>query len=126
VAARDKETGQQQSIQVTASGGLTESELKTILEDQADMMLEARTGEELGKRKAELSALAKEVQELIPQLQKATSGSEFGQDAVAKANKALEVAKRTVDAANLGKVNESIDTLTKTITLFKGVLQRIS
>ncbi len=126
VSARDKDTGQQQSIQVTASGGLTESELKKILEDQADMMLEAKTGEELNKRKSELKALMKDVQELIPQLQKATAGSEFGQDAVAKASKALEVARVSHDGTNLTKVSESIDTLTKTMTLFKGVLQRIS
>ncbi len=126
VAARDKETGQQQSIQVTASGGLTESELKQILEGQSDMMLEAKTGEELGKRKADLAALMKEVTELIPQLQKATAGSEFGSDAVTKANKALEVAKGAAAGPSLAKVNESLDTLTKTMTLFKGVLQRIS
>jgi molecular chaperone DnaK len=126
VAARDKETGQQQSIQVTASGGLTESELKKILEDQSDLMLEAKTGEELGKRKADLAGLMKEVQELIPQLQKATEGSEFGQEAVVKAGKALEGAKRAVDGQSLQKVNESVETLTKTVTLFKGVLQRMS
>ena len=125
VAARDRETGLQQSIQVTASGGLTEDELKRIMEDQADLLLEARTGEEMQTRKLELKGLMKEVEELIPQLDKATQGSEFGQDAIAKAKGAIENARKAFDAPVLSKVNESMDTLTRTISLFKGVLERI-
>ncbi len=126
VAARDKETGQQQSIQVTASGGLTEDELKKILEEQSDMMLEAKSGEETGKKLIELQALAKEIADLIPQLHKATEGSEFGQEAVMKATKALEAAKKAEAEKNLAKISDSIETLSKTVTLFKGVLQRIT
>jgi molecular chaperone DnaK len=125
VSARDRETGQQQSIQVTASGGLTEEELKRILEEQADQLLEAKSEEEARKKSAELKALARELTELIPQLQQATQGSEFGQDAVAKANRALEQANQAMQGADLARLSESIDTLTRTIGLFKGVLQRL-
>lgn len=125
VSARDRETGQQQSIQVTASGGLTEDELKRILDEQADLLLEAKSEEETKKKIAELKALAREVTELIPQLQQATQGSEFGQDAVSKANRALEQANKAMEGTDLARLSESIDTLTRTISLFKGVLQRI-
>jgi molecular chaperone DnaK len=125
VSARDRETGQQQSIQVTASGGLTEEELKRILEEQADQLLEAKSEEEARKKSAELKALARELTELIPQLQQATQGSEFGQDAVSKANRALEQANQAMQGADLARLSESIDTLTRTIGLFKGVLQRL-
>jgi molecular chaperone DnaK len=125
VSARDKETGQQQSIQVTASGGLTQDELKRILDEQADLMLEARVEEEVKAKRVELKALMNEVSELMPQLQKATQGSEFGQDALAKAKQALETAKVASEATELKRVTDSIDTLTRTVSLFKGVLQRI-
>ncbi len=125
VSARDRETGQQQSIQVTASGGLTEDELKRILDEQADLMLEAKVEEEVKTKQTELKALMKEVTELMPQLTEATRGDEFGQDALRKANKALEVARPAAERGDLVKVTESIDTLTRTISLFKGVLQRI-
>ena len=82
VAARDRETGQQQSIQVTASGGLTQDELKKILDEQADLLLEAKAGEEVKRRQAELASLISEVNELMPQLQKATQGSDFSADAL--------------------------------------------
>ncbi|MFT3707948.1 MAG: molecular chaperone DnaK [Archangium sp.] len=125
VAARDRETGQQQSIQVTASGGLTQDELKKILEEQADMLLEAKVEEEVKTRRAELKSQMNEVTELMPQLQKATQGSEFGQDALNKAKQALEAAKAAGESTDLKRITESIDTLTRTVSLFKGVLQRI-
>ncbi len=125
VAARDRETGQQQSIQVTASGGLTQDELKKILEEQADLMLEARVEEEVKTKRLELKSLMNEVTELMPQLQQATQGSEFGKDALSKARQAFEQAKAAGEGVDLKKVTESIDTLTRTVSLFKGVLQRI-
>jgi molecular chaperone DnaK len=125
VSARDKETGQQQSIQVTASGGLTQEELKKILDEQADMLLEARVEEEVKNKRLELKSLMNEVTELMPQLQKATQGSEFGQDALQKAKQALDAAQSASEAIELKRVTDSIDTLTRTVSLFKGVLQRI-
>ncbi|PZR10176.1 MAG: molecular chaperone DnaK [Archangium gephyra] len=125
VSARDRETGQQQSIQVTASGGLTQDELKKILDEQADMLLEARAEEEVRARHAELTSLMSEVNELIPQLQKATQGTDFGGDALSKAKAALEQAAVAVKSHDLKVVTGSIDALTRTVSLFKGVLQRI-
>jgi molecular chaperone DnaK len=125
VSARDKETGKKQSITVTASGGLTEDELRDIMDSQADYLLEARSSDELKARRGELAALMKEVQDMIPTVQKITEGSEFGVDAVAKALRAVESAKRTVEQGNLAAVAESVDTLSRTLNLFRGVMQRI-
>ncbi len=125
VGARDKETGQRQSITVTASGGLTEDELKKIMEEQGDYLLEAKAGEESRNKKAELENIIKEVTALIPQVQQVTEGSEFGVDAVAKAVKSLEGAKRALEGGSLTALSDAIDTLNRTLNLFRGVLQRI-
>jgi molecular chaperone DnaK len=125
VSARDKETGQQQSIQVTASGGLTEDELKKILDDQADLLLEARAEEQVKARRLELRALMTEIAELMPQLRAATQDSEFGQDALRRAQGALDQAKAAGEGQDLARITETVDTLSRTVSLFKGVLQRI-
>ena len=125
VGARDKETGQRQSITVTASPGLTEDELKKIMEEQGDYLLEAKAGEESRNKKAELENIIKEVTALIPQVQQVTEGSEFGVDAVAKAVKSLEGAKRALEGGSLTALSDAIDTLNRTLNLFRGVLQRI-
>ncbi len=125
VSARDKETGQRQSITVTASGGLTEDELQKIMEEQGDYLLEAKVSEELKAKRGELDAVLKEVSALLPQVQKITEGSEFGVDAVAKAIKSIEAARRSLEVGSLATVTESVDTLHRTMNLFKGVMQRI-
>ena len=88
-------------------------------------MMEARVDEELRARRTELKALMEEVTQLMPQLQKATEGSEFGQDALGKATQALEFARAVGEGTDLKKYGDGIDTLTRTVSLFKGVLQRI-
>ena len=89
VSARDKETGQRQSITVTASGGLTDDELRRIMDEQRDYLLEAKISEELRARRNELEGSIREVNELMPKVKQITDGSEFGVDAVAKAKKTL-------------------------------------
>ncbi len=125
VSARDKETGQQQSITVTASGGLTEEELKKIMEEQGDYLLEAKVSDELKAKRTELEGLIREATDLLPRVQKATEGSEFGVDAVAKGIKTLETARRTLENGSLSAVAESAEALSRTINLFRGVMQRI-
>ena len=125
VSARDKETGQRQSITVTASGGLTEDELQKIMEEQGDYLLEAKVSEELKLKRNELDAVLKEVSGLLPQVQKLTEGSEFGVDAVSKAVKSIEAARRSLEVGSLSTVTESVDTLNRTLNLFRGVMQRI-
>jgi molecular chaperone DnaK len=125
VAARDRETGQKQSITVTASGGLTEEELQRILEEQGDYLLEARASDELKSKREELDGVLKEVSELLPRVQQVTDGSEFGVDAVAKGVKSLESARRIRESGNLASVIEAIDQLNRTLNLFRGVIQRI-
>ncbi|MBL9038191.1 MAG: molecular chaperone DnaK [Archangium sp.] len=125
VSAKDKETGQQQSIQVTASGGLTEEELKKILDEQNDALIAAKSDEQLTKQREELRTLMTEVESLIPQIQKAAAGSDFASDVVGKASQALIVAQKALASESLKDVTQSVDALGKTLTLFKGVLQRI-
>ncbi len=69
--------------------------------------------------------MLKEVSGLLPQVQRLTEGSEFGVDAVAKAVKSIEAAKRAMEGGSLATVQDSVDTLNRTLNLFKGVLQRI-
>ncbi len=124
VSARDKETGQVQSIQVTASGGLTQDELKTILDEQADLMLEVRAEEHTRLKQLELEGLMREVRELLPRVQIA-AGADFGTDAARRAETALEQAKRARAIATLSALTEAIDALGRTTALFKGFLQKV-
>jgi molecular chaperone DnaK len=125
VSARDRETGQRQSITVTASGALTEEELQKILDAQRDYMLEARSSEVVGQRKVEVAALAKELKDMIPRLRQLTGGSEFGQEAIGRAEKVVSAAEEVLAGQDLKQLTDAVDQLTRTTALFRGVLERI-
>ena len=124
VSARDKETGVQQSIQVTASGGLTQDELKQILDEQADLMLEARAEEEVRLRHTELEGLMQELRDLLPKLKAAAGNSDFGQDAEKRANTSLDQAKYALKSPNLQTVLNAIDAMNRNLSVFKGFLTK--
>ncbi len=125
VAARDKETGQQQSITVTASGGLTEDELKRIMDEQRDYLLEAKVTEEIRSRRTELQGTVREINELLPRVRQITQGSDFGQDVLARAEKGLQAAATAMERNDLAALSDSQDQMTRTLNLFRGVIQRM-
>ncbi len=125
VSARDRETGLQQSIIVTASGGLTDTELKNILDDQADLLLEASASAEVLNKRTALESVAKEVEAMMPQVRQLTGNSEFGRDALRKAEAVLTSSKVALKSSDLILLADWVDQLEKTRTLFVGVLERL-
>ncbi len=124
-SAKDKETGQQQSITVTASGGLTPEELGKILESQSDYLLEDRELEELHKKRQKLEATIREVKDLLPKLKKITAGAEFGDDALKKGEESLSSGVEALKGKSLAAIVQSTDQLGRTLNLFRGVIQRV-
>ncbi|MGO9828841.1 MAG: molecular chaperone DnaK [Myxococcaceae bacterium] len=125
VSARDRETGLQQSIIVTASGGLTDTELKDILEEQADFLLDAGASSEVLLKRTALENAAKEVESLMPQVRQLTGNSEFGRDALRKAEAVLTSSRTAAKSSDLILLADWVDQLEKTRTLFVGVLERL-
>jgi len=125
VSARDRETGKRQSITVTASGTLTEEELQKILESQRDYLLEAKSSEAVAQRRVEAATLVKEIKEMIPRLRDLTHGSEFGNEAIGRAEKAIAAAEPALAGHDLKALTEAVDQLSRTAALFKGVIERI-
>src|SRR5689334_8472019 len=90
VSAKDLETGLQQSITVTATSGLTEDEIRRMVEANKDYMVEVRSGEEVEKHKQSVERLVEEIEQLFPKVEEIIAGSDFGQDAVRKARVVLD------------------------------------
>src|ERR1700678_1363197 len=84
VRAKDLETGLEQSIQVTATSGLTAEEIKNMIESAKDHMVERRGSEgfEAGRQEAEKSMA--EIERLFPQVEQIVASSDFGRDAIEK------------------------------------------
>jgi molecular chaperone DnaK len=122
VSARDVATGQQQSITVTATSGLTEEELKRILDEQIDDLLEKKqTNREFEACRQRARATMDEIEALRPAVQESLARTHFGKDAVQKAESVLARVRQALDARDAAALAAEEEGLERTLQLFKGL-----
>jgi molecular chaperone DnaK len=124
VRAKDLETGLEQSIQVTATSGLTREEIKSMMENAKDDLVDRRTSEEFEAAKQEAEKLIAEIEKLFPQVQQIVASSDFGRDAIEKAKAIVDKARQAIDRKDAAAVKEQIEGLTRTHRMFKGVVAK--
>ncbi len=124
VRAKDLETGLEQSIQVTATSGLTREEIKTMMDNAKDDLVDRRTSEEFEAAKQEAEKLIAEIEKLFPQVQQIVASSDFGRDAIEKARAIVEKARSAIERKDAAAVKEQIEGLTRTHRMFKGVVAK--
>ena len=124
VKARDLETGLEQSITVTATSGLTEDEIKKMVEANKDYMVEVRSGQEFDKARHMAEKALEEIESLFPQVTDIIAGSDFGQDAVKKARAVVDRTKQAIIAKDLTTLTEATEALNRTLNMFRGVVSK--
>ncbi len=122
VSARDVDTGQEQSITVTATSGLTEDELKRILDEQIDELLEKKaTAGEFDERREKAEAVLREIEALVPAVHEALERTRFGKDAVQKAEGVVARVRAAIEAQDAAALDREQENLDRTLQLFKGL-----
>lgn len=124
VRAKDLETSLEQSIQVTATSGLTKDEIKTMMENAKDDLVDRRTSQEFEAARQEASKLIAEIEKLFPQVQQIVASSDFGRDAIEKAKAIVDKARAAIERKDAAAVKEQIEGLTRTHRMFKGVVAK--
>jgi len=122
VSARDMQTGQRQSITVTATSGLTEEELRHILEENVDEALERKQAQsDFERRRETFEAVMKEIEGLVPAVSDALARSRFGKDAVQKAVGVIQRVRQALVARDVASLEASEEQLDRTLQLFKSL-----
>jgi molecular chaperone DnaK len=124
VHAKDVETGQAQSIQVTATSGLTEDEIEEMIESAQDYMVERRSDEEFESARQQAETLMAEIERLTPDVERVVGNADFGQEAIAKAQKVVERTRDAIERKQTAAVQEQLEQLARTERMFKGVVAR--
>jgi molecular chaperone DnaK len=124
VAAKDLDTGQAQSIQVTASSGLTQDEIKAMMAGAKDYMVERRADEEFEGVRQEAETLIAEIERLFPEIERVVGTADFGRDAIAKARTAVDRARGAMKDRDVNAVRLQVEQLQRTQRMFKGVVAR--
>ncbi|MBK9070619.1 MAG: molecular chaperone DnaK [Myxococcales bacterium] len=124
VAAQDMETGLEQSITVTATSGLTEDELRKMIDANQDYMVEVRSTQEFDKARHAAERAVDEIEQLYPAVSEAISTSDHGQEAMKKARANIDRAKAAIAAKDLAALTDVTETLQRTLNMFRGVVSK--
>jgi len=124
VHAKDLATSKEQSIEVTASSGLTRDEIKNMIDGAKDYMVERRTTEEFEAAKQEAERIVGEIERLFPQVEQIVASSDFGRDAIEKARSIVAKARQAVARRDAAAVKAEIEGLSRTHRMFKGVVAK--
>jgi molecular chaperone DnaK len=124
VHAKDLETSKEQSIEVTASSGLTRDEIKNMIESQKDFLVERRSSEDLEAAKQEAERMVGEIERLFPQVEQIVAASDFGRDAIDKARAIVAKARQAIAKRDVAAIKSEIEGLSRTHRMFKGVVAK--
>ena len=124
VHAKDLETGQAQSIQVTATSGLTQDEIKHMMENARDYMVERRTDEKFEAARQEAETLIDDIEQLFPEVERVVGTADFGRDAISKARSVLDRTRKAIEQKDTDAVKAQVEQLSRTQRMFKGVVAR--
>jgi molecular chaperone DnaK len=124
VSAKDLETGREQSIEVTATSGLTEEEIDEMMENAKEYLVQRRSSDEYEAAEQQAEKLVSDVEKLFPDVEKIVASSDFGREAIGKAKAVLDKTKIAMDDKDLDGLKEHSEALARTLRMFKGVVSR--
>jgi molecular chaperone DnaK len=125
VSAKDIETGQQQSITVTATSGLTEDEIRKMAAESADYAVGVKQSDAFEQAKAQVEAVVRDVETILPKVRDFMSGSDFGKEALSKADMALTRTKQAIQSRSMQELASSKEPLERTLRMLRGVAQKM-
>jgi molecular chaperone DnaK len=126
VAAKDKSTGREQSIQVTATSRMSEEELKRVLAANEEFAVAEKNNEAFQTLRTEVERHLREIDALLPRVRDFLSASDFGQDALKKVETQADRARRAIQMQDLGALRDVREKLERAAQMLKGVADRAS
>lgn len=124
VQAKDLETGKEQSITVTATSGLTRDEIEAMIAGGQEYALERKRDEEFEATRQEAESLIHEIERLFEKVAKVVGGSDYGRDALDKAQGVIERTRVALERRDNTSLKEQIEALSRTLRMFKGVVAK--
>ncbi len=124
VSAKDMETGHRQSIVVTATSGLTEDELQTMVEENRDYLLAAAQYEQYETLKSQADLLLHEIDKLYPSVQTIIAESQYSEDALKRTQSTISRARNAIDRKDIESLASVLDDLKRTLNMFQSLAAR--
>jgi molecular chaperone DnaK len=125
VAAKDKSTGREQSIQVTASGRMSDEELKKIIASNDEFAVAEKNVEKFNLMKTEAERVLREIDRLMPTVKDFIGASDFGVEALKKIDVVKDRARHAIQMQDIEALRGVLEPLERAVGMLKGVADRI-
>jgi molecular chaperone DnaK len=126
VFAKDKATGRQQSIQVTATSRMSEEELQRVLAANEEFAVAEKNTEAFQMLRNDVERHLREIDALVPRVRDFLSASDFGDDALKKVETQKERARRAIQMQDLPALKDVREKLDRANQMLKGVAERVA
>jgi molecular chaperone DnaK len=123
VSAKDIETGQEQSITLVASSGLTEEEVGRMAGENRDYMVALKAEESTERARQELEKLVDEGESLMPRVILALAGTPFEKESLGAARSVLDEAKAAIAKRDGPGVERLAESVKRTLRMFRGLAE---
>ncbi|MBI5508882.1 MAG: molecular chaperone DnaK [Deltaproteobacteria bacterium] len=125
VSAKNLETGRGQAITVTASSGLTEDEIREMATRNLDQAVAPVADAGFAEMRKEAEKLLADIKQLLPRARPVIDGTDFGADALKKADATMAKASVAIAEKNSADLNECIKPLQRTLSLLHNVIHKL-
>lgn len=124
VSAKDLDTGQEQTITVIATSGLSDVELQCLIDESDAYMLEARISEDLARRRRQVERLMRDVESCMSRVREVMNGTRFGREALVKVDAVLHRGECELHVGDSRSLSETKESLEWAQQLLRGIAER--
>ena len=91
----------------------------------ADYAVNVKQTDAFEQARAQIEAVMRDIEAILPKVRDFMSGSEFGREALSKADQALQRTKTAIGARSLDELSQSKEPLERTLRMLRGVAQKM-
>jgi len=123
VSAKNLETGLKQSITVTATSGLTQDEIKDMMTQGKQYLVERRLSQQQEERRQQIEKLLAQLNDMFPSVEEMIGATEQGQEALEKVRSAIAKAESVIKTGSDEEMEKTVSVLERTLNMFKSALK---
>jgi molecular chaperone DnaK len=124
VGAKDLETGEEKTVDVLASSGLSDEEVARMMEDSAEYLALRRAEEAAEAERQACEALIAELHALLPEAERKMAWTPVGANAVRKARSAVQRVEEGIEGADAEGLKKQRSVLERVRAMLDKVMAR--
>lgn len=126
VSAKDLETGKEQSIQVTASSRISDEEMGRLVQENEEYAVREKRNDADESTRTEVERTLREVLRIMPEVRELIAASDFGSDALGRADSLIEQARGALERRDAEALSGIKEPLERTLTMFQGLASKLN